>query len=267
VLESIYLQQPVLIAAAFAAGAGLAVIRQRFVTGGILLAISTVKPQATVLLSLWLLFWSVSGWRSRKWFAIAFVTTVCVLVGLSELLLPGWISQFLEGLRAYQRYTGNMSVITLYFGKLAIGITVVLLVSLAFVAWKLRHAPPNSPSFVFSFCLVLAAAIVTAPTLYPTGLVLLLPCVFFLIKYAARIRGAGKLPALSHAAVFLLIGWHWIGSCGFLVAALTVPVSALRHHWLIPLPTLIVVPSAILLTLALYTPTLIRTRDRLQPEL
>src|SRR5580658_1727346 len=108
-LESIYLEQPALLAAALLAGAGAALASGRMGLAGTLLALATIKPQLTVPLVIWLLVWACWEWRSRNRLVWGFALTMLVLAGVSELLLPGWGAEFLAGLAAYQQYTGNFS--------------------------------------------------------------------------------------------------------------------------------------------------------------
>src|SRR5437868_1405825 len=114
-LESIYLQQPVLLAGAFLACSCVALRSNHLYVAGILLALATIKPQITALFAFWLLFWACCQWRNRKGVVIGFLVTIGALVGGAELLLPGWISEFDAGLVAYRHYTGTSSILSVAF--------------------------------------------------------------------------------------------------------------------------------------------------------
>ena len=118
-LECIYLQQPVLLAIMFMAAAGACLTSGRLGWAGALFALATIKPQLTALLVPWLLLWAFSDWPSRKRLVWGFSSTLLLLLGFSQYLVPGWIIEFFAGLRAYQRYTGNMSILAVYLLRLA----------------------------------------------------------------------------------------------------------------------------------------------------
>ena len=105
VLEGWISEQPGLLVGALLAAAMAALVRERQMLAGMLLAFSSIKPQLVWLLALWLLLWSVSDWRRRKRFALSFVTTTAVLFLASELLLPGWFASWWRSLVGYSHYT------------------------------------------------------------------------------------------------------------------------------------------------------------------
>ncbi len=255
VLQSIYIQQPVLLAAAFLAGSGAALAKGRLWLAGSLLALATIKPQLSVLLALWLLLWAFSDWRARRRLVWGFSVTMLVLVGSSELLLPGWIGEFVAGAIAYQRYTGNLSILALLLTRSGGTIASIgLVIAAGLVTWRLRHELAGSDSFNFAVCLVLVLTVTIAPTLYPTGQVVLLPAVFLVLQDARKIWAGGRASRLSYVAALCLIGWQWLGALACLLASFAIPLSLIRKVWIIPVSTLLLVPLALLVLFAIQSP-------------
>jgi hypothetical protein len=255
-LESIYLEQPALLAAALLAGAGAALASGRMGLAGTLLALATIKPQLTAPLVIWLLVWACWEWRSRNRLVWGFALTMLVLAGVSELLLPGWGAEFLAGLAAYQQYTGNFSILTLLFSNLGTAIAGVGLAgALAVVAWQMRHESAGSDRFNYGFVMVLTVTVVAMPTLYPTGQVVLLPAIFLLLEHRHRVWASGRARRLGLVAVSSLIAWPWVGSLAYLLASLAVPLSSLRRLWIVPVASILLIPIALLIMLASLAPT------------
>ena len=87
-----------LIAAAF-----LLIREERDVLAGSLLALATIKPQAVVLLAVYVLIWAASR---RRWKLIgSFLGSLGLLVVLSSFLSPGWLVENMRQILAYPGYT------------------------------------------------------------------------------------------------------------------------------------------------------------------
>ena len=85
------------------AGSLWALQRERDVLAGVLLALTTIKPQMSFLLIPLLLLW---GMGQRRWrFVGGFSAAMVGLLGLSFVLLPGWLAGFLTQVTAYPGYT------------------------------------------------------------------------------------------------------------------------------------------------------------------
>jgi len=258
VLESIYLQQPGLLAVLFLAGAGAALTRRRLGLAGALFGLASIKPQLVALLTAWLLVWAFSEWRSRKRLVLGFGITMLVLLGFSELLLPGWFGEWVKGVRAYQHYTGNTSILSTlltHWGGTAAAIT--LLVALATIVWPLRHEAAQSDRFRFAFVLILAVTVVVIPTVYPTGQVVLLPALYWLLKNFPRIWVAGRATRLAYVALWSLLGWPWLAAFALILVSLFLPF--IRKFWIVPVSTLLLVPLTATFLLILCTPMVLRS--------
>jgi Glycosyltransferase family 87 len=249
VFESMYLQQPVLLAATFLAGAGACLTAGHLGLAGVLLALATIKPQLTVLLALWLLLWAASDWRSRQGLIWGFGLTMLVLLGASQMLLPRWIPEFLAGIVAYQQYTGNVSLLRLLLGGIgSVVVTLGLIAGLAVLNWKTRHKPASAREFLAVSCAVLTVTVVVMPSLYPTYQIVLLPMIFLLLQEFKAVWGAGRAARLTFLASACLIGWPWLGALSLMIASTVVPLTVIRRLWIMPVSSLLLVPISLLTT-------------------
>ena len=257
VLESIYLQQPVLLAATCLAGAGACLTAGYLGLAGVLLALATIKPQLSALLAAWFLLWAASDWRSRQGLIWGFSLTMLVLLGISQLLLPRWIPEFLAGIVAYQEYTGNFSLIRLLLGGVgSVAVSVGLIAALALLNWKTRQKPASSRGFMFVSCAALTVTVVVMPALYPTYEVVLLAPIFLLLQEFSAIWSAGRSARLTLVALASLVGWQWVGACGMTIASAIVPLALIRRWWILPVGSLIFVPISLLICLGVLIPVL-----------
>ena len=258
ILECLYLQQPALLAAFFLAGSVAALSHRHLTTGGVLLALATVKPQFTVLLVLWLLLWAASDFPRRMPFLRGFFLTMAGLLGVSQFLVPGWIPEFLHGLRSYIHYTGNESILSLWFTQNGGSIvSAVLLAGLALICWKLRGAAADSARFLFTCWVVLTITLVTIPTMYPTGQILLVPVVFSLLQNGPAIFSS-RWQKLTWFGALCVVCWPWLGAVAYLFLSALGPINEIRAHWLMPVSTHLVIPAAILAALATRIPDILK---------
>ncbi len=96
VLQGLKLENLSLIAAALLAVTMVLLSTDHLILAGLFMAASTFKPQFTIVLIPWLVCWISSDWRRRRALAWSFLATMLLLIGGSELLMPGWIGDFLR---------------------------------------------------------------------------------------------------------------------------------------------------------------------------
>lgn len=96
-----------LIVALVIAWAFLAIQRERDILAGILLALSTVKPQMVILLLPFVVLWAVSRQRTRILSGLG-ITLVALFIG-SRFLQPGWFAENLTQMVDFMRYTSPSS--------------------------------------------------------------------------------------------------------------------------------------------------------------
>jgi hypothetical protein len=256
--QGIQLQQFSVLVAFLLAATVYAFATERFVTAGILLAIATIKPQLSVYLIGCLLLWSVSRWRSRKPVAISFCILVAGFILASELLLPGWPSEFFASIQPYLRYTQATTGIHKLFGAMA---GTIVLISLAIVtalaAWRAKSKPVDSDDFKLAISLVLAFTCISIPSLAPHNQVLLVPAYLLLIKEGKRVRTGGRLARSLWLAAWLTLAWPWLA--GTILVATLVFDRASSRFWNLPLATNPLIPIAVF---AALVPLLIRQRGQ-----
>ena len=79
-----------------------AIEHQRDAWAGILLSVTTIKPQMVFLVLIFLLLWSLT---QRRWtVVISFGVSIAVLVASSMLLVPTWPLDFVNNALAYSDY-------------------------------------------------------------------------------------------------------------------------------------------------------------------
>ena len=143
------------------AGSLLALKHDQDVLAGALLSLTTLKPQMSYLIIPALLLWAV--WHQRWRFAAGFAGAMALLAGLSFLLLPSWLTSFIDQVRFYPAYTVTPSplrVITgTFFPQLGQPVEYVLIGVLLLVMlwqwWQLRQEAAVTPKFLFIIGLTL----------------------------------------------------------------------------------------------------------------
>lgn len=144
--------------------------------GGILLSLTTVKPQMSFLLIPALLLWGVA---QRRWrFVAAFGLALGMLFGLSFLFQPSWLADFVRQLMAYPSYTRTGSpvwIMTHYYLPFlgTPGEVTLSLLLLLYLAYQWRHLVqsgnvPDTFYWVLSMTLIVTnlVALRTATTNY-----------------------------------------------------------------------------------------------------
>lgn len=260
-LEGLYAGQVGLLVACLLAAAIVALRRKRFLLAGFLVALTTVKPQVTALLTLYLLLWSLYDWRSRNRFCVGFLSTMTLLVGTSLAVLPNWISSWIRTITAYHDYTRPplvTEVLTSRLGpRLAGPATVILtvasiLIALA-LAWRGRIADVASSTFWFTLSLVLS---ITAITILPGQAVydhlVLLPGILLLARYRRKLLDAGGAPRLLLLIAALLLFWPWIAAFGLILLRGVLPMAVFGSSavFLLPIRNAASLPFAVFALLA-----------------
>jgi hypothetical protein len=214
VVQGIKLQQlSLLVAVLLAAVAACAVFGYLFFAGS-LLALATIKPQLTWLLAAWLLVWVFSNWRERRNLLFGFGSVMLLLLGGSEILLPGWLGLFMEAMASYHRYTQNQSVLDqllpwAFAGKIVAGIAIA---GCAWLFWQVRDKPADSAEFGITTTLVLALTVLVMPMYAPYNQVLLLPAVLVLVRDREFFLSRSRGPRFAFIAGFFALAWPWIAS-------------------------------------------------------
>jgi hypothetical protein len=132
---------------------------------GVLLSFSTIKPQLSFLLVLWLMLWAVTRWWERRRLLISFLASTSLLILSAEVLLPGWVTKWLNAAGAYLRYPNRHTVAAwLVPEPLGLGVTVAITAAGVLLLWLLRTAEPTEQRFGFAVALALAVPLIIMPT-------------------------------------------------------------------------------------------------------
>lgn len=190
VMQGLDLRQPALLVAALLSVAAALVDRGRFALAGVALALATIKPQMCLLPIAWMLLWAIHGWAVQGWAArknlvVGFAGSMAALIGGGELLLPGWIADFVAQLRVYRHFAGASVLEILYGRGIGLGLGVALVSGLLLLMWRRKSAQDFMPTLA----LVLAVEVFFVPGLKSLlNLVLLIPGIFLLLtKYPVKI--------------------------------------------------------------------------------
>lgn len=244
-LQALKLENLSLMAAALITVTVFLLSANRLVLAGVLLALSTFKPQFTIALIPWLALWTVGDWRHRRRLVGGFLVTMGLLVLISEWIVPSWIRSFFHVLGAYRHYTYGHSLFDVWFTpKLGLLVSACVLLAVLALSWKHRSEPADSMQFLLVTSLLLAVTLVVIPTLAPHAQLLLLPGLFYLLRRGAW-SSSGALAALAAAATWALMAWPWLATFGLVLLAVRVPIHTLLRFWDIPLYTSPLLPLAV----------------------
>jgi Glycosyltransferase family 87 len=186
VMQGLELRQLGLLIFSLLSIAAILAHHRHFTLSGIILALATIKPQMTVLPIAWMLLWAAYGWAERKGLIIGLASTMALLVGAGELLLPGWTSDFIAQIPVYRHYAGASMLELLYGREIGLGLAALFVLGLLVIMWRRRA----ESDFVATLAFVLAAEVFIMPGLKSLfNLVLLIPGLFILLaKYPAADR-------------------------------------------------------------------------------
>ncbi len=212
VVDGLHLEQITLLVAALIAGSMAALASGRLALSGVLLALSTVKPQLAALVAAFLLCWTLSAWRSRKFFAIGFGATMSALLAGSELVLPGWFGFWRQALHEYVGAHKPSLLASLLGQPTANVVAAIAVVLCTALFWRFRKEPPGSEQFNFAW---LSASVLTALLLPNVGSayynqVLLLPAALWLVIPGSRLARKNVLTRLTWAAAVGLLALEWV---------------------------------------------------------
>jgi hypothetical protein len=185
--------------------------RDYLALGGVLLAWSTIKPQMSLLPLCFFLVWVIGDWV-RRWRLLAgFLAMLVLLLGAGELILPGWIGDFVAAAAAYRKYFPTTSFLRMAVGDgLGEILGGIIVVALLVLAWWNRKEPADSRQFVSTFAAFLMGTILAFPLFTPFNQVMLiLPAMLLLHDWNA-------LPRFSRVVFAVCVTWPWITSIALL---------------------------------------------------
>jgi hypothetical protein len=230
------------------AGAAAAAVRGWRLLPGFLLALSTVKPQLSVLFLVFFLLWTTGDWKHRQRIVWSFALGLLALFLAAEAVSWGWISRFLTALRAYQTYAADPSILQVLLPAwLANLLAAALVVSLVLQCWRWREAPAGTPQFGWALASLAVVTLAVMPKLAAYNQPLLIPAVLVLLAHRGAIRKAGFLPRALTRAVLMCLLWQWGTALVLALASLRIPPSSLQVAAGVPEYTLLALPPITLL--------------------
>jgi Glycosyltransferase family 87 len=206
-IQGLRLQQLGLLVAFLIAASAALVVSGRLLWAGSVLALATIKPQMAALAIVFWLFWAAIHWKQRNRLILGFAATMLVLIGAGEIILPGWIGRFFEGIVAYRQYTEVRSMLQLFAGiKLGTILSWLVLSGTAVFCWQNREEPNQA------LTMALVATILALP-IRATALlnqVLELPGIFLVLRSWQSDQFKPRRGIL--VTLMVAICWPWLSS-------------------------------------------------------
>jgi hypothetical protein len=238
-----------------------AIRRERYFLSGILLALTTIKPQNTALVILFLILWALQNLHSRRGFLVGFFSTLGVLLATSLAVLPHWIASWTHTVLAYRHYTRPpliTEVVTSSLGPQLMRPATILLTAISLLvavvlAWRYRAADFGSREFWLTLGILLSiTAVVVLPGQAVYDHLILLPGILLVIRYRGRLLAGGLVPRILVLVGALILFWNWIAA--FLLIALRPILTASTFDstalFSIPIRSAASLPFAVLALLA-----------------
>ena len=199
----------------FLTGAVFLVGRGRLAWAGLLLALSTIKPQESWLLIALLLVWALFNWRERKSIIVSFALSLAVLVLAALALMPSWIGEFISSLTRYSQQTASLQLFNLP-APLLITLAVGWLALMGWVGWRIRREPANSPALATAGAIALAVTVIMIPAYLQYERIFLLPALFALLWNGKKWLGVARLLVPGIVIPLLFAPWVLAAALGFL---------------------------------------------------
>jgi hypothetical protein len=236
------------------AAAAAATVRARLVLAGFLLALSTIKPQLSVLFIVFFLLWVAGHWEKRQPLFWSFIATLLALILAAEKVSTGWITRFLTATRAYQAYAGEPSILQAllpsYLANLA---AAALVASFILHCWHWRKAPAGSEPFGWALAWAASVTLTVMPKLSAYNQPLLIPALLVLLAHREAISKAGLLPRALTRGAFACLLWQWVTAIILALGSLLVGAAPLRVAAGVPEYTLLALPPLTLLAVVATT--------------
>jgi hypothetical protein len=246
VMQGLKLQQMTLLLAALVAIALALLASGHPVAAGIVLALSTIKPQLVWLLLFCLMIWTLADWRRRYRWAASFLFTMAILCAASEWYLPHWIPRFLQALREYPTYADAVSTLDKLlptpWGWVARALAVAATV---YICWKNRRLTEDTPEFATMVSLTLAVTIIVIPSYALYNQVMLLPALLILLRDREMFwnRNRVRRVLLSLAAVLMI--WSWLTSIVLAGLSFIMAIETVEAAWAVPLLAALLLPVVV----------------------
>jgi len=251
VIQAIKLQQLTVVVAGLLAACGLLLVSRHFISAGVVLAFSTIKPQLAWPLVAWLVLWALSDWRKRAGLMWGFGSTMAILLAGAECVLPGWTGRFLSGIEAYEKYTDATSILAeLTTRAIGAGLALAIVAVTAGVCWRLRRQSQDSAAFAWILATLLAVTVVVSPTASTYNQILLLPGGLLLGRNADTFMKKEGFTGFACMLAAFILFWPWLAALILAGLSLLLPPALVQRVWSAPLWSNMMTPVVVLLLLA-----------------
>jgi hypothetical protein len=250
------LRQPTLMVVPLLAFSFSCVRSGRLVLAGITAALAASKPQLAIAVLLPLSIWAIASWRTRKPFLRTLAGSLLVLVLASELAVPGWITPWMDTLRAYSHYAGAKPLLAdMTHGHFFLPAALLLL---AAVFWVSVEFCSSDLLFAVSF------SVAAFQLLFPFQIyneVLLLPAALWAATNADRIRERGQLAVLLFGCSWIALASGWVAAVALTLWNIAAPGSGVRL-WQLPLVAAWLYPMLLFAAFATFAASSLLMRQR-----
>jgi hypothetical protein len=220
-LEGLYAGQLGLLVGFLLAASLLALVRNRPLLAGTLMALAMIKPQMVLLATLYLFLWSANDWRRRSRFTVAFLAIMFLLIAGSLAVWPRWIQSWASVIVGYPRYSTPPlaqellgSSVGSLIGKPLIAL---LLITALALAWRGRAAAAGSYEFWVTLSTLLALTTITLlPGQSVCDHIILLPGIF-LLAYRKNLHQSSRIFRALFALAVAVVFWPWLAAAGLIV--------------------------------------------------
>lgn len=211
-VRGLLLAQPAFLAFGFhiAAYWGIAYRKDGF--AGVMLALSTIKPQTSYIIIPLLLLWAFRN--DRRQLVTSFFTTFILLTSISFILRPEWFSEWRDRVFNYSNYAETYPVahiLTHPFDEIPDIVSLIAQIILSVLIlipvgryWYKAIVKQDSTNFFWGVMLATCASLLIAPRVATTYYIELYP-VLFMAAYLLEKRGSYTL--LIMGTLFFLIGY------------------------------------------------------------
>ena len=242
-LRSLINGNVVILIALGVAGAFYAIKNKYDEMAGVLLALTTIKPQVVLLVVLYVLIWAIFQRRYRiiAWFFI----TMALMVACATLLIPDWIMQNLREVMRYPGYNPPgtpASALATWFP--ALGPRIGTIISLAVIVimivewWLARHQ--EFRHFLWTGCLTLVLSAWSGIQTDPGNFIMMMPAVILFFAILAE-----RWPAISNIITASVIG-------GLLVLIWVIFIATLEQSYQPIQSPVLFFPLPLILLIILY---------------
>ncbi len=246
VMQGLKLQQMTLLVVALLAVAMALLASDYPVAAGIVLALTTVKPQLVWLLLFWLMIWTLGDWRRRYRWAASFLLTMAILFAASERFLPHWIPRFLLAVHEYRNYTDTVSVLDKLvpapWGWLP---RIFAAAAAVHLGWRNRRYAAETPAFAATTTLVLVVTVIIIPSYALYNQTMLLPGLLMLVRERHRIWDRNRMSRLLLSVVAILLVWPWLACIVLAGLSFVLPLELVERAWAVPGWTVLSLPVGV----------------------